>query len=84
MDYRIYNPYVIYGQAYILALLANELFKTFLRAIKSIDHIDGLLDECKELFLILVDLKYGYMGSLGTSAVWHMPLAQGAILESRD
>lgn len=35
--------------------------KTFLRTIGSIDHIDWLSDEYKELFLILLDLKYGYI-----------------------
>ena len=29
-------------------------------------------------------LRYITRGSLGGAAVWHLPLAQGAILESRD
>ncbi|CAD7684720.1 unnamed protein product [Nyctereutes procyonoides] len=32
----------------------------------------------------LVDQNYVYQGSLGGSAVWRLPLAQGAILESQD
>ena len=30
------------------------------------------------------DLKIVLMGSLGGAAVWRLPLAQGAILETRD
>ena len=29
-------------------------------------------------------LNYFYLGSLGGAAVWRLPLAQGAILETRD
>ena len=29
-------------------------------------------------------VKAGRRGSLGGSAVWHLPLAQGAVLEAQD
>ena len=31
-----------------------------------------------------VRVEAGHEGSLGGAAVWHLPLAQGAILETRD
>ena len=38
----------------------------------------------KKKFTALCDLKSLLQGSLGGAVVWRLPLAQGAILETRD